>query len=156
MSQNMYILNVMCIYLPTESLINLILFVLFPLSLLHLLSSLFNLPPHVHLFTSCHFPVLQGLKARNFIHSKIEENIKKKVHESHKESKHRDALQQLIDSSRKNKEPISIQVAMWSLLTCSFKLHMKPEIPQMSPVFCSRCCGWELINVFVYNLASGH
>lgn len=61
-------------------------------------------------FTSCHSPVLQGLKARNFIHSKIEENIKKKVQESAKESKHRDALQQLIDSSMKNGEPFSMQV----------------------------------------------
>lgn len=65
---------------------------------------------HVHPCTSCHFPVLQGLKARNFIHSKIEENIKKKVQESDKGSKHRDALQQLIDSSKKNKEPFSMQV----------------------------------------------
>lgn len=59
---------------------------------------------------SYHFTVLQGLKARNFIHSKIEENIKKKVQESDKESKHRDALQQLIDSSKKNGEPFSMQV----------------------------------------------
>lgn len=50
------------------------------------------------------------MKARNFIHSKIEENIKKKVQESDKESKHRDALQQLIDSSKKNGEPFSMQV----------------------------------------------
>lgn len=57
-----------------------------------------------------HFTVLQGLKARNFIHSKIEENIKKKVQESDKETKHRDALQQLIDSSKKNGEPFSMQV----------------------------------------------
>lgn len=55
-------------------------------------------------------PILQGLKARNFIHSKIEENIKKKVQESNGGSSHRDALQQLIDSSRKNGEPLSMQV----------------------------------------------
>lgn len=55
-------------------------------------------------------PVLQGLKARNFIHSKIEENIKKKVQESDRGSTHRDALQQLIDSSKKNGEPFSMQV----------------------------------------------
>lgn len=54
--------------------------------------------------------VLQGLKARNFIHSKIEENIKKKLQESDKESKHRDALQQLIDSSSRNGEQLSMQV----------------------------------------------
>ena len=55
-------------------------------------------------------PILQGLKARNFIHSKIEENIKKKVQESVRGSNHRDALQQLIDSSKKNGEPFSMQV----------------------------------------------
>lgn len=54
--------------------------------------------------------VLQGLKARNFIHSKIEENIKKKLQESSKEPKHRDALQQLIDSSSRNGEQLSMQV----------------------------------------------
>lgn len=55
-------------------------------------------------------PVIQGLKAKNFIHSKIEENIKKKVQESDRGSNHRDALQQLIDSSKKNGEPFSMQV----------------------------------------------
>lgn len=54
----------------------------------------------------------QGLKARNFIHSKIEENIKKKVQESDKGSAHRDALQQLIDSSKKNGEALSMQVIL--------------------------------------------
>lgn len=53
---------------------------------------------------------MQGLKARNFIHSKIEENIKKKLQESNKEPKHRDALQQLIDSSSRNGEQLSMQV----------------------------------------------
>lgn len=56
----------------------------------------------------------QGLKARNFIHSKIEENIKKKVQESDKGSAHRDALQQLIDSSKKNGEALSMQVMIGS------------------------------------------
>lgn len=65
---------------------------------------------HVCPCSSCQFLALQGLKARNFIHSKIEENIKKKVQESDKEFKHRDALQQLIDSSKKNGEPFSMQV----------------------------------------------
>lgn len=50
------------------------------------------------------------MKARNFIHSKIEENIKKKLQESDKESKHKDALQQLIDSSKRNGEELSMQV----------------------------------------------
>lgn len=60
-------------------------------------------------------PFLQGLKARNFIHSKIEENIKRKVQESDQDWKHRDALQQLIDSSSKNGEPISMQVNVRNL-----------------------------------------
>ena len=55
-------------------------------------------------------PILQGLKARNFIHSKIEENIKKKVQESDGGWNHRDALQQLIDTSKKSGEPFSMQV----------------------------------------------
>lgn len=66
----------------------------------HLNSSLFPLL----------FSPLQGLKARNFIHSKIEVNIKKKVQDSDKEPRHRDALQQLIDISKKNGEPFSMQV----------------------------------------------
>lgn len=63
----------------------------------------------------------QGLKARNFIHAKIEENIKRKLQESSGEakhgdqesnggSKHRDALQQLIDSSLKSGQALSMQV----------------------------------------------
>ena len=57
---------------------------------------------------------LQGLKARNFIHSKIEENIRKKLDEDSEGSgcKHRDALQQLIDSSKNNTEPFSMQVGL--------------------------------------------
>lgn len=54
--------------------------------------------------------VLQGLKARNFIHAKIEENIKRKLQESNSESRHRDALQQLIDSSKKSGHVLSMQV----------------------------------------------
>lgn len=56
-----------------------------------------------------HLPVLQGLKARNFIHSKIEQNLRKKVQESGG-GERRDALQQLIDSSRRSGEPLSIKV----------------------------------------------
>lgn len=52
--------------------------------------------------------LLQGLKARNFIHAKIEENIKRKLQESNSES--RDALQQLIDSSKKSGHMLSMQV----------------------------------------------
>lgn len=66
-----------------------------------------NLQKHPQLYI---FSVLQGLKARNFIHSKIEQNIKKKLQDSEKEPKHRDALQQLIDSSSRNGEQLSMQV----------------------------------------------
>ncbi len=83
----------------------------------------------------CHPSVLQGLKARNFIHSKIEENIKKKVQESDKESKHRDALQQLIDSSRKNGEPFSMQVVTRSHLLCKITC-MGGKKTNISSVFC--------------------
>ncbi|CAL1600208.1 unnamed protein product [Knipowitschia caucasica] len=51
----------------------------------------------------------RGLKARNFIHSKIEENIKQKLQDCEKGSRPQDALQQLIDSSRKSGEPLSMQ-----------------------------------------------
>ena len=59
---------------------------------------------------------LQGLKARNFIHSKIEENIRKKLEEDSegRGCRHPDALQQLIDSSRNNAEPFSMQVGLQS------------------------------------------
>ncbi|RVE60010.1 hypothetical protein OJAV_G00194620 [Oryzias javanicus] len=69
-----------------------------------MIKNLFSLPIDVP-FSGLY----RGLRARNFIHSKIEENIKKKVQESEKGSKHRDALQQLIDSSRKSGEPFRMQ-----------------------------------------------
>ena len=53
---------------------------------------------------------MQGLKARNFIHAKIEENIRRKLQESNSECRHRDALQQLIDSSKKSGHVLSMQV----------------------------------------------
>ncbi|XP_041830064.1 cytochrome P450 26A1 [Melanotaenia boesemani] len=65
----------------------------------------------------------RGLRARNFIHSKIEENIKKKVQESEKGLKHRDALQQLIDSSKKNGEPFSMQAIKESATELLFGGH---------------------------------
>ncbi|KAJ8372679.1 hypothetical protein AAFF_G00280080 [Aldrovandia affinis] len=51
----------------------------------------------------------RGLKARNLIHSKIEENIKKKMENCVDETKHRDALQLLIDNCRKNDERLTMQ-----------------------------------------------
>uniref|UniRef100_A0A4W5JZP1 Cytochrome P450 26A1 n=1 Tax=Hucho hucho TaxID=62062 RepID=A0A4W5JZP1_9TELE len=64
-----------------------------------MIKNLFSLPVDVP-FSGLY----RGLKARNLIHSKIEENIQKKL-DSGKEVKHRDALQQLIDTSRNSDEP---------------------------------------------------
>ncbi|XP_071392848.1 cytochrome P450 26A1 isoform X1 [Centroberyx affinis] len=83
-----------------------------------MIKNLFSLPIDVP-FSGLY----RGLKARNFIHSKIEENIKKKVQESDGESKRRDALQQLIDSSRKNKEPFSMQAIKESATELLFGGH---------------------------------
>lgn len=65
----------------------------------------------------------RGLKARNFIHSKIEENIEKKLQDCEKGSRPRDALQQLIDSSRKNGEPLSMQAIKESATELLFGGH---------------------------------
>ncbi|MBN3277531.1 CP26A protein, partial [Polyodon spathula] len=51
----------------------------------------------------------RGLKARNFIHSKIEENIRAKISKRHEESQYKDALQLLIENCEKNGEPLSMQ-----------------------------------------------
>ncbi|CAK6966757.1 hypothetical protein FSCOSCO3_A024182 [Scomber scombrus] len=83
-----------------------------------MIKNLFSLPIDVP-FSGLY----RGLKARNFIHSKIEENIKKKVQESDKESKHRDALQQLIDSSKNNGEPFSMQAIKESATELLFGGH---------------------------------
>uniref|UniRef100_A0A3Q4I7L2 Cytochrome P450, family 26, subfamily A, polypeptide 1 n=1 Tax=Neolamprologus brichardi TaxID=32507 RepID=A0A3Q4I7L2_NEOBR len=83
-----------------------------------MIKNLFSLPIDVP-FSGLY----RGLKARNFIHSKIEENIKKKVQESDQEWKPRDALQQLIDSSNKNKEPISMQAIKQSATELLFGGH---------------------------------
>ncbi|XP_053269967.1 cytochrome P450 26A1 [Pleuronectes platessa] len=65
----------------------------------------------------------RGLKARNFIHSKIEENIKKKVQETDRGCNHTDALQQLIDSSKKSGEPFSMQAIKESATELLFGGH---------------------------------
>lgn len=83
-----------------------------------MIKNLFSLPIDVP-FSGLY----RGLKARNFIHSKIEENIKKKVQESEQDRKHRDALQQLIDSSRKNGEPFSMQAIKESATELLFGGH---------------------------------
>ncbi|XP_012672827.1 cytochrome P450 26A1-like [Clupea harengus] len=69
-----------------------------------MIKNLFSLPIDVP-FSGLY----RGLKARNFIHSKIEENIKKKIQEEDTERKHKDALQLLIENSRKCEEPFSMQ-----------------------------------------------
>ncbi|KAL2078429.1 hypothetical protein ACEWY4_026114 [Coilia grayii] len=69
-----------------------------------MIKNLFSLPIDVP-FSGLY----RGLKARNFIHSKIEENIKKKLQEEDSDRKHKDALQLLIENSRKCEEPFSMQ-----------------------------------------------
>nr|XP_046192887.1 cytochrome P450 26A1-like [Oncorhynchus gorbuscha] len=64
----------------------------------------------------------RGLKARNLIHSKIEENIQTKI-DSGKEVKQRDALQQLIDTSRNSDEPFSMQAIKESATELLFGGH---------------------------------
>uniref|UniRef100_A0A3Q3J8V5 Cytochrome P450 26A1 n=1 Tax=Monopterus albus TaxID=43700 RepID=A0A3Q3J8V5_MONAL len=83
-----------------------------------MIKNLFSLPIDVP-FSGLY----RGLKARNFIHSKIEESIKKKVLESDGESSHSDALQQLIDSSKKNGEPFSMQAIKESATELLFGGH---------------------------------
>ncbi|CDQ95529.1 unnamed protein product [Oncorhynchus mykiss] len=75
-----------------------------------MIKNLFSLPVDVP-FSGLY----RGLKARNVIHSKIEENIQKKI-DSGKEVKHRDALQQLIDISRNSDEPFSMQVILYTCI----------------------------------------
>lgn len=83
-----------------------------------MIKNLFSLPIDVP-FSGLY----RGLKARNFIHSKIEENIKKKIQDSDQEKKHRDALQQLMDSSKKNDEPFSMQAIKESATELLFGGH---------------------------------
>ncbi|XP_028991223.1 cytochrome P450 26A1 [Betta splendens] len=83
-----------------------------------MIKNLFSLPIEVP-FSGLY----RGLKARNFIHSKIEENIKKKVQESDTGSNHRDALQQLIDSSKQSGEPFSMQAIKESATELLFGGH---------------------------------
>ncbi|XP_017339042.1 cytochrome P450 26A1 [Ictalurus punctatus] len=71
-----------------------------------MIKNLFSLPIDVP-FSGLY----RGLKARNFIHAKIEENIKKKIQDGDNENepKYKDALQQLIENSRRSDEPLSMQ-----------------------------------------------
>ncbi|XP_029953430.1 cytochrome P450 26A1 [Salarias fasciatus] len=83
-----------------------------------MIKNLFSLPIDVP-FSGLY----RGLKARNFIHSKIEENIRKKVQDSDRGSQHRDALQQLIDSSRQSGEDFSLQAIKESATELLFGGH---------------------------------
>ncbi|XP_051778798.1 cytochrome P450 26A1 isoform X1 [Erpetoichthys calabaricus] len=51
----------------------------------------------------------RGLKARNFIHAKIDENLKEKISNNNFDSQHKDALQLLIEHGEKNGERLSMQ-----------------------------------------------
>ncbi|CAG5912155.1 unnamed protein product [Menidia menidia] len=83
-----------------------------------MIKNLFSLPIDVP-FSGLY----RGLRARNFIHSKIEENIQKKVQASGRQSQHRDALQQLIDSSQASGEPFSMQALKESATELLFGGH---------------------------------
>uniref|UniRef100_A0A674C6C6 Cytochrome P450 26A1 n=1 Tax=Salmo trutta TaxID=8032 RepID=A0A674C6C6_SALTR len=82
-----------------------------------MIKNLFSLPVDVP-FSGLY----RGLKARNLIHSKIEENIQKKI-DGGDEVKHRDALQQLIDISRNSDEPFSMQAIKESATELLFGGH---------------------------------
>ncbi|KAG9267616.1 cytochrome P450 26A1 [Astyanax mexicanus] len=85
-----------------------------------MIKNLFSLPIDVP-FSGLY----RGLKARNFIHAKIEENIKKKIQDGDNENepKHKDALQLLIENSRKSNEPLSMQAMKESATELLFGGH---------------------------------
>ncbi|KAM5141615.1 cytochrome P450 26A1 [Mantella aurantiaca] len=64
----------------------------------------------------------RGLRARNIIHAKIEENIKEKL-KREPESSCKDALQLLIDHSRKNGEQVNLQAIKESATELLFGGH---------------------------------
>ncbi|XP_076854701.1 cytochrome P450 26A1 [Brachyhypopomus gauderio] len=67
----------------------------------------------------------RGLKARNFIHAKIEENIRKKIQDDDNENEptHKDALQLLIENGRKSNEALSMQAMKESATELLFGGH---------------------------------
>ncbi|XP_036428163.1 cytochrome P450 26A1 isoform X2 [Colossoma macropomum] len=85
-----------------------------------MIKNLFSLPIDVP-FSGLY----RGLKARNFIHAKIEENIKKKIQDGDNENEpiHKDALQLLIENSRKSDEPLSMQAMKESATELLFGGH---------------------------------
>ncbi|XP_077311331.1 cytochrome P450 26A1 [Lithobates pipiens] len=64
----------------------------------------------------------RGLRARDIIHAKIEENIKEKLRQEPKSSC-KDALQLLIDHSRKNGQPVDLQALKESATELLFGGH---------------------------------
>lgn len=64
----------------------------------------------------------KGLRARNIIHAKIEENIKEKLNKE-SEGTCKDALQLLIDHNRKNGEPVNLQALKESATELLFGGH---------------------------------
>ncbi|XP_069611993.1 cytochrome P450 26A1 [Ranitomeya imitator] len=79
--------------------------------------NLFSLPIDVP-FTGLY----KGLRARNIIHAKIDENIKEKL-QKEPEGSCQDALQLLIDHSRRNGEPINLQALKESATELLFGGH---------------------------------
>ncbi|XP_040292493.1 cytochrome P450 26A1 [Bufo bufo] len=64
----------------------------------------------------------KGLRARNIIHAKIEDNIKEKLKKD-PEASSKDALQLLIDHSRKTGEPVNLQALKESATELLFGGH---------------------------------
>lgn len=54
--------------------------------------------------------LVQGLRARNIIHAKIEENIRAKMARKEPESGYKDALQLLMEHTQGNGEQLNMQV----------------------------------------------
>lgn len=57
-------------------------------------------------------PLGQGLRARNIIHAKIEENIRAKMARKEPEGGYKDALQLLMEHTQGNGEQLNMQVRL--------------------------------------------
>ncbi|KAM9425898.1 cytochrome P450 26A1 [Pholidichthys leucotaenia] len=82
-----------------------------------MIQNLFSLPIDIPFFG-----LHKGLKARNFIHARIEESIKKKMQECDT-WEHRDALQLLIENSKKNDMYVSTETIKQSATELLFGGH---------------------------------
>lgn len=86
----------------------------------------------------------QGLRARNIIHAKIEENIRAKMARKEPEGGYKDALQLLMEHTQGNGEQLNMQVRFPSSRSISFH---PASLPQSAACLSSglkmesrRCC----------------